>query len=539
MKPAIIKAMWIVLAVLSLTVSGTRAAAQVVASGDQPAPWNGVYEVILTSMETPVQPFQPELVQVTFTQPDGTDITVDAFYDGGTVFKARAYCGQTGDWTWHCSSRDNTLKDKHGTFKVIESVLPGKLRLHPQDWQQFVFDNGDWFLHIGETGYRYLTRTEKKWKPYIDQAVTMGATKIRTWFCQGRHDIQILFSDDRNSLNLEYWQEMDRRLTYALEQYPQIQFQLIPYGEDTEELKRYARGDKMAKLIAQYAQARFSAYPNVQWCISNDREVITDGPESGRKILASTIHQIAQDMSRREPWGTLLTNHQSRFSGYHFSNASWSDITTLEDLDQVNGELILQYRGKSDAPVVLDEDRYETYREPQHPRYFFRRLMWTSLLSGGHATYGGYRTYEAHVINDIRKDTVDVRGIQGYYDGSAELTGGNDFVHIQRFFQDAQLTLTGLVPDDDFVGGNPSHFKCIRDEKVCVIYLANPNHSSPESAKVSDKIPDVEVSTPGATAKWFSPTSGKWSEEFQIKSGIQNLEARSGGDWIILLRFAK
>ena len=165
--------------------------------------------------------------------------------------------------------------------------------------------------------------------------------------------------------------------------------------------------------------------------------------------------------------------------------------------------------------------------------------MWTSLLSGGHATYGGYRTYEAHAINDIRKDTVDVRGIQGYYDGSAELTGGNDFIHIQRFFQDAQLTLTGLVPDDDFVGGKPSHFKCIRDEKVCVIYLANPDHPSPESAKVSDKIPDVEVSTPGATAKWFSPTSGKWSEEFQIKTGIYNLEAPSGGDWIILLRFAK
>ena len=87
---AILKAIWIVLAVLSLSVPGTRAAAQ-----------------------------------VTFTQPDGTDVTVDAFYDGGTVFKARAYCGQTGDWTWHCSSRDISQKDKHGTFKVIDPLRRG------------------------------------------------------------------------------------------------------------------------------------------------------------------------------------------------------------------------------------------------------------------------------------------------------------------------------------------------------------------------------------------------------------------------------
>jgi hypothetical protein len=420
---------------------------------------------------------------------------------------------------------------------VIESDLPGKLRLHPEDRRQFVFDNGDWFLHIGDTGYRYLTTTEKKWRSYIDQAVTMGATKIRTWFCQGRSDVQILFSDERRSLNLEYWQEMDRRLDYALEQYPQIQFQLIPYGEDIAELKRYAANDKMAKLVAQYAQARFSAYPNVQWCISNDREVISGGEESGRKILASTIQQIAQDMRLREPWGTLLTNHQSRFTGYHFPNDKWSDITTLEDLDQVTGALILKYRNRSDTPVVLDEDRYETYREPEYPRYYFRRLMWSSLLSGGHATYGGYRTYEAHVTSKIEKDTVDVNGIQGYYDGNAKLVGANDFIYIHRFFKDAQLTLAGLTPDDAFVGGKPTHFKCIRDKKVSVIYLANPDHPSPGIAMAADTIANIKVSLPAATAKWFSPSSGKWSEEMQLSKGIQNLKAPSGGDWIILLRF--
>ena len=48
---------------------------------------------------------------------------------------------------------------------------------------------------------------------------------------------------------LDYWQEIDGRLLHALEKYPHIDFQLIPYAEDTEEIRRYADGDRMSLLI--------------------------------------------------------------------------------------------------------------------------------------------------------------------------------------------------------------------------------------------------------------------------------------------------
>ena len=183
---------------LAVTFCWSGTYAQVVTSGNEDAPLRGVYEIMLATKQAPIRPFKPNLVQVTFTKPDGTEVKVDAFYDGGSVFRARAYCGIPGDWIWFCNSEDTSLMGKHGKFTVVESDLPGKLRQDPADQYQFIFDNGDWFLHIGETGYRYLTNTERKWKSYIDQAVLMGATKIRTWFCQGRHDVQILFSDDGN-----------------------------------------------------------------------------------------------------------------------------------------------------------------------------------------------------------------------------------------------------------------------------------------------------------------------------------------------------
>ena len=148
----------------------------------------------------------------------------------------------------------------------------------------------------------------------------VGFNKIRVWFCRGRSDIAAVFAKDRQGLDLAYWDEIERRLVYALEKYPHIQFQLIVYGEDLAELRRYGEGDRAALLVARYAQARFSAFPNVHWCISNDSII---SPDPGKRNAApATIDRIGPDMRAREPWGTLLSNHQARFHGYSFVDSA-------------------------------------------------------------------------------------------------------------------------------------------------------------------------------------------------------------------------
>ncbi len=496
-------------------------------------PHRGFYELSLETAGRIGNPYRDVEFNVTFELPDGSKVKVDGFYDSDGKFKARAYCSAVGKWRWKSSSNIDDLDNKSGAFEVETSSLKGKLRLHEKDRRQFAYDNGQWFLHIGDTGYRYVTQTEPKWKEYIDQAARMGATKIRTWFCQGRSDVQVLFSDGRKELNLAYWQEIDKRLQYALEKHPHIIFKLIPYGEDTQELRRYEKGDEAAKLIAQYAQARFSALPNIHWCISNDREIVPGGKLTGRKVLRRTIDKIGKDMAAREPWGTLLTNHQSRFKGYDFVDAAWSDIIMLEDMDQVDGRLFKEYYGRRAAPMVLDEDRYEHWRNPKHDRYFFRRLMWASLLSGGHATYGGLRTHEPYDGKDS--------GVQGYFDAVAAgklERGADDFVHIHKFFEDSGLTLVNMRPDDAMVGDEPMRFKCIGDGNVYIIYLANPDGAKPGEANVSKATPNVVVRLPKGTfaVKWFNPRSGQWTDGRSISGGRRKLTAPGGSDWIALLR---
>jgi len=471
---------------LLMALRAGHAATNLVSNGDE-APHRGVYQVALGASGAFGNPYFDVVFQVTFTRPNESQVTVDGFYDGGKAFKARAYCDTVGEWKWHSASSNAGLNGKSGAFTVVASSLKGKLRRHPADPRQFAYDNGEWFLHIGDTAYRYVVATEPKWQEYIDQAARMGATKIRTWFCQGRSDVQVLLANGRTELNLAYWQEIDRRVTYALDRHPHVILKLIPYGEDHAELRRYREGDEASRLIARYAQARFSAFPNVHWCVSNDREIVREGEMKGRRVAYDAIDQIARDMAAREPWGTLLTNHQSRFTGYSFVDEPWSDIVTVEDMDQVHGGIILEYREKATAPVVLDEDRYEHHREPKHARYFFRRLMWGCLLSGGHTTYGGLRTYEAY--------DGDLRGVQGYYDAceAGKLAdGAHDFVHIHKFFADSGLTLVNMVPGDPLVGGDPNKWKCIHDHDTFVIYLANPTGTTPED---DTPMPDAKIRT--------------------------------------------
>ncbi len=494
-------------------------------------PHYGVFEFSIKADTNDQHPIFETDFTVVFTRPDGSTVTAEGFYDGKNSYKCRAYAHAIGGWQWKTQSNISELDNQSGSFTVVPSQLKGQLKHHPDDPYQFAYDNGDWFLHIGDTGYRYVTDIEPEWKAYIDQASTAGFTKIRTWFCRGRSDVQALFNPERTSLNLSYWQEIDRRMSYALNAHPHMMFKLIPYGEDHDELRGYAN-DTLSQWIARYAQARFSAFPNVHWCVSNDKEIVPDDEEvAGRKVHQGMIDRIAKDMAAREPWGTLLTNHQMRWSGYSFCDAEWSDMVILEDLDQVHGELILEYRERVKVPVINDEDRYEHYRPPAHPRYFFRRLMWASLLSGGHTTYCGTVTFEAY--------DGELRGMQGYYDAAhaGKLVGFHDFLYLHTFFNDTELTLVGFEPDDTFVGNRPTHRKCIRTNDTAIIYLANPDGDEPEVNNVSKLIADVTVNLDSDfIALWFNPRTGLWSDSLEVSAGLQTLIAPDGEDWLLLLR---
>jgi hypothetical protein len=197
-------------------LAGSAVAANLVTS-TAIAPHRGVWEIELALENPESNPFFDVGLQLVFTLPDGKEVTTEGFYRGAGKWAGRAYCAQPGVWKWRTEANQPAFNGKHGTFEVRPSTLPGKLRRHPRDPHQFAYDNGQWFLHIGDTGYRYVTDTEPLWQQYIDEAAEVGFNKIRVWFCRGRSDITAVFAKDRQGLDLDYWDEIERRLIYALE----------------------------------------------------------------------------------------------------------------------------------------------------------------------------------------------------------------------------------------------------------------------------------------------------------------------------------
>lgn len=513
----------------------------ILSQGSPHAAQYGMWQLELPARDAPLDPLADSPVQVTFTQPDGEQVRVEAFYRGLTddspQWIARAYCRLQGTVRWHCTAVAPAaeLDGRTGEFTVVPSEFPGKLRQHSSDSRQFAYDNGQWFLHIGDTGYRYVTDTEPHWQEYLDQAAATGFTKIRTWFCRSRGTVEALLNSERTGPDEAYWNEMERRLLYALERYPHIQFQLIPYGEDAPELRRYGQGDQAAQWIARHAQARFSAFPNVQWCISNDQDL--EHANCGRCVAPQTIDEIGRDMHKREAWGTLLTNHQMRFSGYAFIDAPWSDIVTVEDMDQVSGAIFDKLYTKTADPIVNDEDRYGIYRSPQHDRYYFRRLMWSSLLSGGHATYGGLETYEAFAGREQTK------GLQGYQTAVAAGLlddGAHDFRFISQFFREAGIELTGMRPTPEMVGELSQQFSVISSRQQIIVYAHQPSTDKPQLAEVLESEANIKLSLPAGDwqVRWYDPRSGRWipSDTVAVSNSPTSLVAPFTGDAVLLLQ---
>ena len=79
--------------------------------------------------------------------------------------------------------------------------------------------------------------------------------------------------------------------------------QFIIYGEDRGMLRAAGQraGDASGALalplaIAMQAQARWSSFANVVWCIANDVG------------MEDAIGVIGDAMAANEPWGTLITS---------------------------------------------------------------------------------------------------------------------------------------------------------------------------------------------------------------------------------------
>lgn len=408
----------------------------------------GTHEVVLSGDGAVANPFHTTAT-VTFTPPSGQAITVDTFYDGENIWRARVYVTETGTWQWlSVSSDDAGLHNKRGAFTAVDSDLRGMLRKHDRNPKQWMTDDGQPFLNLSDTVYPFFNSEQARWQEYIQDSVALGITSMRVDSLRAPSAWENYWEDgDKTRYKLENFQTMDVRLQWVLDHYPDLYIQLkllhapATYGADDpfwSELPQTVRQNLMRYLIA-----RLAAYPNLFFEVTNDTRCSTDYP-----LNRAMAREVGRYFTAHDPWQHLLSYGPTRGEGFCFTEPEdeWVSYIAIETAAALSADQVQLY---TDLPlhVFNEEDYYEAWAvSPAHPRYYYRRFFWSWLLSGGSPNYGG-RCLAVHPYTQTGALSWDYGG-QTF---TEQLEGLDSVRYIPAYFAARGIELWQFQPDDTIV----------------------------------------------------------------------------------------
>jgi len=560
-------------------------------TGSDSARLYGVHEIVLTGNGGVSNPFDTAAT-VTFTPSSGVSnaITVKPFYDGGNTWRVRLYVTETGSWHWSSSSSDRGLNNNKGSFTACTSPLRGKLRQHTDNNRQWMTEDGKTFLNLSDTAYILFRSPNDPWQPvtdetfrrYVKDVVDLGINLMRAGGCGGYAGWGLYDKGTNSSYNRsnwcwekdydssgsnQYWatfhldrfQTTDRRLKWLLNNYPDMYIQLIMFGKNNDVGSRWDRIPKAnQRKVIDYMVARWSAWPQVIYQIVNDMKFNKYLYESNplEPIVANQrmIRKIGKYLARIDQFGTLAAVGAKRRLDNPFLNSPSVEIVELTDLSwhtylhierqaDIDAWMCDKYYDKNgDFNVAMHlyygEDWYENNNNTAQFKdvlYFYRRLFWAVLLSGGSPNYGS-RYPVLHPYSQTGTIPCQI----GPTTHTNQLVGLDDIIHIRDYFADRRIDLAQFVPDDVSAvviptpspePDGPSRAQCARrgrDEYLIYLpcasdgefggdYGLKPDDNYKEDSRVACTIdpgrtPGVTVNLTTASGtfrvEWFRPRDG-------------------------------
>lgn len=199
---------------------------------------------------------------------------------------------------------------------------------------------------------------------------------------------------DVTRFNVQHFRQFERVLRLARER--DIVVSVIPYTDGarpgTDPFGRERMGQEDERRYYRYLVARFAAFSNVMWDVTNEYHLFRDEP---------WVEQMGAAIADWDPYRHPISVHgHARFP---FRRSRWADFAMHQSWDEAGGHAFMlenrraQERTGRPMPQVNEEYGYEDHypvgwggdrRPPSRSADNRRRIAWEISMAGGYQTTG-------------------------------------------------------------------------------------------------------------------------------------------------------
>lgn len=295
------------------------------------------YELAFTSSKVYQNPVQDlRAMEVSFTSPTGNLKIVNAFWDGGNIWKVRFMPGESGIWSFSTSCSDDKnegLNGKKGSFLCKQGNETKDIYLHgpvvnPEGTYHLTHSDGTPFFWLACTAWNgALKSTDQEWDQYLDHRVKNHYNAIQLVTTQWRgcdrssSGLVAFEGSGRISINPEFFRLIDKKIDrvneFGMVAVPVLLWALQS-GSGRELNPGYYLPDDQAILLAKYIVARYGGN-HVVWFVGGDGNYTGTYEQRWKTIGRAVFDGRHQGLVAQHPQGRS-------WIGEVYKDEPWLDI---------------------------------------------------------------------------------------------------------------------------------------------------------------------------------------------------------------------
>jgi hypothetical protein len=511
-------------------------------------------EVVLHLEAPPAgQPFIDGACVGELQGPTGAPLRVYGFCDSedGSVFRIRFMPTEPGKHEFVVSLKwGGEQTDSKGSFEARRGGRKGPVRVDPKYPAHFVYEGtGKHCFWNGTTTYWLLGwQDERIIRESLDRLAKLKVNRIRVAL-NGRtrdamrwrepdikptKDFQFRLEPwpaarpeniespgyDVTRFNLEFFRKCERTLAHGRKRgiIVSLIFHLDGRDAGVDPFGKGGMGGRDEQRYYRYVVARFGAFENVMWDVTNEWHLFRDEPWVER--MGAYIKEV-------DPWDHMTSVHGKEV--FPFRKSPWVDFAMFQQWDE-HGSYGFMLKNRQEQavrkamPQVNEEYGYEDhYPFPWGEKRVWPariaesrvRLAWEMAMAGGYQTTG---------------ERANVPNYGGWITGrgNAEMTMLKGYARLRDFFE--RFEWWKLEPRPDLVSTNAL---CLAGPAEVgqryVVYLPDGGTAHLKLKVTLPKSPLVYI------VRRFDPRSGKYFRSEMAETDWVSPQMPKNENWVFLL----